>query len=189
MKHRYSTLPNKRSYLNNHSYWKFPPKILSVATRISIATWIFFLQRFKKCNFLHNSLITIISYTIYKLHQNHSTITNIGQILSKAIKSHSYFEIFQNLISVATLIRAYLDEKIREINSCSYMFIGKCRVQFYAKRSNHDHKIVNWLFSHTFAHYDCKWLKVLGQCGQLAHSHNNEGRWGKFWWLVGFFST
>ena len=70
----------------------------------------------------------MVPYTIYKLHQNHLTITNIEQILSKAIKSHSYFEIFQNLISVATLIRAYLDEKIREINSRSYMFIRKCRV-------------------------------------------------------------
>ena len=41
----YSAVPNKRSYLNNRSYWKFPQKILSVATRISIPTEIFFLQR------------------------------------------------------------------------------------------------------------------------------------------------
>ena len=34
----------------------------------------------------------------------------------------------ENLISVATLIRAYLAEKKREINTRSYMFIRKCRV-------------------------------------------------------------
>ena len=83
----YSAFPNKRSYLNNRNYWKFPPKILSVATQISIPTDFFFFKDKKKCNFLHNSLITMVPYTIYKLHQNHLTITNIGQILSKAIKS------------------------------------------------------------------------------------------------------
>ena len=46
----------------------------------------------------------------------------------KAVKNNKNFDFFQNVISVATLIRAYLDEKPSEINTRSYMFIRKCRV-------------------------------------------------------------
>ena len=46
----------------------------------------------------------------------------------KAVKNSKNFDFFQNVISVATLIRAYLDEKPSEINTRSYMFIRKCRV-------------------------------------------------------------
>ena len=46
----------------------------------------------------------------------------------KAVKNNKNFDFFQNVISVATLIRAYLDEKPSEINTNSYMFIRKCRV-------------------------------------------------------------
>ena len=48
----------------------------------------------------------------------------------KAVKNNKNFDFFQNVISVATLIRAYLDEKPSEINTRSYMFIRKCRVDF-----------------------------------------------------------
>ena len=40
----------------------------------------------------------------------------------------TYLQILENLISVATLIRAYLVEKNRLINSRSYTFIRDCRV-------------------------------------------------------------
>ena len=42
--------------------------------------------------------------------------------------SSSNLEMLENLISVATLIRAYLVEKNGEKNSRSYMFIRDCRV-------------------------------------------------------------
>ena len=42
--------------------------------------------------------------------------------------SSSNLEMLKNLISVATLIRAYLAEKNREINRRSYTFIRNCRV-------------------------------------------------------------
>ena len=48
----------------------------------------------------------------------------------KAVKNNKNFDFFQNVISVATLIRAYLDEKPSEINTRSYMFIRKCRVVY-----------------------------------------------------------
>ena len=48
----------------------------------------------------------------------------------KAVKNNKNFDFFQNVISVATLIRAYLDEKPSEINTRSYMSIRKCRVFF-----------------------------------------------------------
>ena len=43
--------------------------------------------------------------------------------------SSSNLEMLENLISVATLIRAYLVEKNGEKNSRSYMFIRDCRVR------------------------------------------------------------
>ena len=43
----------------------------------------------------------------------------------------TYLRILENLISVATLIRAYLVEKNRLINSHSYTFIRDCRVLTY----------------------------------------------------------
>ena len=42
--------------------------------------------------------------------------------------SSSYLEMLENLISVATLIRAYLVEQNGEKNRHTYMFIGDCRV-------------------------------------------------------------
>ena len=43
----------------------------------------------------------------------------------EAVKNNKNFDFFQNVISVATLIRAYLDEKPSEIDIHSYMFIRK----------------------------------------------------------------
>ena len=50
-------------------------------------------------------------------------------------KNHSYFQILENLISIATLIRAYLVEKNCQVNSRSYTFIRDCRVG----STNRDH--------------------------------------------------
>ena len=63
--------------------------------------------------------------TVFKLHL---TLKKMAKCYFKAVKNNKNFDFFQNLISVATLIRAYLDEKPSEINTRSYMFIRKYRV-------------------------------------------------------------
>ena len=61
--------------------------------------------------------------------------------------SSSNLEMLENLISVATLIRAYLVEKNGEKNSRSYMFIRDCRVGFERLQTNLSEDgafLVNW---------------------------------------------